>query len=152
MSDSKTKRIIIGIGNSSRTDDGLGWAYTDNLEGSEDSNTEIIQRFQLQVEDAEMISHFDEVIFVDACTDELDEGFELRTVIPAQEFAFTTHALAPETVLHLCQEVYGATPETKLLVIQGYDWELKEGLSSKASENLSNALKMNFSLIADTSV
>lgn len=150
MNDSKTKRkLICGIGNSSRTDDGLGWAYVEELDKSQLPNIKIIQRFQLQVEDAELISHFDEVLFVDACIDELSDGYELRSVLPAEEFAFTTHALAPETVLHLCQKVYGAVPITNLLVIQGYDWELKEGLSSAAYKNLQKVLKKDFSPIPD---
>ena len=72
MSNEETKNIlIIGIGNSGRSDDGLGWLMLDTIE-NKFSNVDVLYRYQLQIEDAEILSHYPTVIFVDACISELN--------------------------------------------------------------------------------
>ncbi len=134
------KRILIGIGNSGRSDDGLGWSFVEDIESS-GFGGDVFQRYQLQIEDAELISHYDEVIFVDACHDNLAVGYEMRPCFPANEFSFTTHELSPETILFLCKDLYQKEPETKILVIEGKNWELEIGLSDLAKMNLEKAVK-----------
>jgi hydrogenase maturation protease len=140
MSDSKTNTIIIGIGNSSRQDDGLGWAFLDAIEDLVSDDIPVLHRYQLNVEEAELISTYDRVIFVDARTNEHSTPFEYRPCKPKQSFEFTTHALGPEVVLSLCQSLYNAYPKADLLTITGYSWELAEGLGKQASTNLDEAL------------
>ncbi len=138
---SPKKRILIGIGNSGRSDDGLGWSFVEAIEQAGNYDGDIIQRYQLQVEDAELISHYDQVIFVDACHEQLPDGFEMRPCIAAKNFSFTTHSLAPETVLFLCKDLYNKKPHASLVLIEGESWELQIGLSSLASKNLEKALE-----------
>ncbi len=133
-------QLIVGIGNSGRSDDGLGWAFLDELEKLGAFEGLLVYRYQLQVEDAEMISRYDSVLFVDATYTELNNGFQLVHVVPDIERSFSTHALEPATVLGLCMEIYGKRPDTRLLMIEGECWDLNNGLSNKASQNLSNAL------------
>ena len=144
MSGTNTKVLLCGIGNSGRSDDGLGWAFVETIEKHGNFKGEIIQRYQLQVEDAELISHFDEVLFVDATVENLKNGFLLKDVPPAKEFAFTTHELPPETVVGLCKEMYDKSPKAFILLIEGVDWELNIGMSKKAERNLQKALNAMF--------
>ncbi|MEO1260965.1 MAG: hydrogenase maturation protease [Bacteroidota bacterium] len=134
------KTLLIGIGNSGRSDDGLGWAFVEAIEeaGSFLGNT--LLRYQLQVEDAELLSRYEQVIFVDAFQGELGKGFGFKKCLPAKDFSFTTHRLPPETVLYLCQELYAKTIDAFLLVINGEKWELDIGLSEMAGNNLKRAL------------
>lgn len=134
--------LLIGIGNDSRADDGLGWAFLDSVERSGRFDGEIIYRYQLQVEDAEMLAPCPAVVFVDACKEELPEGFALERCAGEVEHAFTTHYLSPRTVVGLCRELYGGNPEAYVLKIQGREWELGQGLSEEARRNLEAALKM----------
>ena len=134
------KIIILGIGNNGRQDDGLGWMFLDFLE-EQNSNIDIEYRYQLQIEDADLISNYDTVIFVDATKEETEEGFYLKPCHPSEKYSFSTHALAPETVLYLSHKLYDHNPDASIFAIQGYDWELKMGLSEKGTVNLEKAKK-----------
>ena len=134
------KIIILGIGNNGRQDDGLGWMFLDFLE-EQNSDIDIEYRYQLQIEDADLISNYDTVIFVDATKEETEEGFYLKPCHPSEKYSFSTHALAPETVLYLSHKLYDHNPDASIFAIQGYDWELKMGLSEKGTVNLEKAKK-----------
>ncbi len=133
------KIIILGIGNNGRQDDGLGWMFLDFLE-EQNSDIDIEYRYQLQIEDADLISNYDTVIFVDATKEETEEGFYLEPCHPSEKYSFSTHALEPETVLYLSDKLYNHNPDASIFAIQGYEWELQIGLSKKASKNLDKAI------------
>ncbi len=132
--------IIFGIGNNGRQDDGLGWSFLDFL-NEQDTKIDLEYRYQLQIEDAELISNYDRVIFVDATKENTEEGFYLKPCHPSEKYSFSTHALAPETILYLSNKLYNHKPDASIFGIQGYDWELKIGLSNKGNINLEKAKK-----------
>ena len=130
------KTLIIGIGNNTRQDDGLGWCFLDKLieEGFNEEN--LLYKYQLMVEDAELISEFDTVFFIDANKTNLENGFCIETVYPAKNVTFSTHAVPPNQVLNLCKTIYNKTPKAYLVKIQGYLWDIEIGLSLEATKNL----------------
>ncbi|MCO6489108.1 MAG: hydrogenase maturation protease [Phaeodactylibacter sp.] len=132
--------LLLGIGNNARRDDGLGWAFLDAIREQGLFAGEITYRYQLQVEDADVIRAYQTVIFVDALHQPVEAGFYWKPCLPVAAFSFSTHALDPESVVALCQEIYGEAPEAFTLGIAGYAWELEEGLSPKAVKNLKQAL------------
>ena len=141
MKNSEVKILILGIGNSGRSDDGLGWAFLDAIEDEIPANFDLEYRYQLQVEDAELISQYDRIYFVDAHINTFEGGFCLEAGKPKQTDSFTTHQLDPETVLYLADTIYDARPESFILGISGVDFELKLGMSDQAKYNLSSALE-----------
>lgn len=134
--------LIYGYGNPGREDDGLGielvkeleaWAKDSGLNGlSFDSN------YQLNIEDADLISDKDLVVFADASTEDIGD-FILTEVTGEADVSFTTHAASPGYIKKLCEELFGKKPEVFLLHIKGYQWEFKEGLSENAGKNLEKA-------------
>ncbi len=134
------KTLLIGIGNSGRRDDGLGWAFLDAIREEGAFRGEASYRYQLQVEDAEKILSYDKVIFVDASENKREQGFYWKPCLPVANFGFSTHALDPDSIVALCQELYGGAPEAFVLGIEGEEWELREGLSPAAEANLEKAL------------
>ena len=132
--------IVLGIGNNGRQDDGLGWMFLDFLE-EQNSDIDIEYRYQLQIEDADLISNYKTVIFVDATKEKTEEGFYLEPCHSSEKYSFSTHALAPETVLYLSDKLYDHNPDASIFAIQGYDWELMIGLSEKGTINLDKAIK-----------
>ncbi len=134
--------LVYGYGNPGRQDDGLGielvnklenWAAEKRLSGIEFDNN-----YQLNIEDADAISNQDLVIFADASEEEIDD-FCLSVVDGTGTLSFTTHAASPGYILKLCQELFQKDPRVLLLHIKGYEWEFREGLSSRAVENLEAA-------------
>jgi len=106
------KHLVIGIGNDSRQDDGLGWALLDKIEEAFPGEVELVYRYQLNIEDADLIQNADLVLFVDACRDELEIGSEIVKCTANGDITFTTHALSPSAVLALCNQVYSKNPES----------------------------------------
>ncbi|PTM10953.1 MAG: Ni/Fe hydrogenase [Bacteroidetes bacterium] len=133
-----TRQLLLGIGNSGRADDGLGWAFAEAFSGQTDLFA-VELRYQLQIEDALLISTYQRVVIVDASVTVYDQGYSWSRCQPRRTDAFTTHQLAPATVVYLAQELYQCTPEVYVLAISGVDWELRTGLSPTAERNLAKA-------------
>ncbi len=132
--------VIIGIGNNTRQDDGVGWLFLDLLEREGFNSHNLIYKYQLMVEDAELISAFNTVIFVDACKSELENGFLLERIYPSEEVSFSTHSVPPNQILNLCETIYAKIPTAYLIKVQGYEWNIGVGLSKQAKTNLKNAM------------
>lgn len=130
--------LLIGIGNAGRGDDGLGWAFADCLQGLND--LDIVCRYQLQVEDAELISRYRQVWFVDATHQECRGGFECEPLTTDGKFSYTTHALHPAAVLQICEQVFRQKPDARLLAISGAAFGLGQGLSETARANLDKSV------------
>lgn len=131
--------LVYGIGNPGRRDDGLGVELARRAGKLDLDNLDCDSDYQLNIEDAETISRYDVVVFVDAAFD-LDNPFEFMEIEPAGKTAFTTHELAPESVLALCRELFAGSPKAFILAVRGYKFEVREGITRKAEKNLSLAL------------
>jgi hydrogenase maturation protease len=131
--------LIIGIGNNTRQDDGLGWGFIELLENYGFNTEHLLCKYQLMVEDAELISNYKNVIFVDACKSELKKGFTIEPILATEQVTFSTHEVPPNQILHLCESIYNKKPIATLIKIQGYNWDFEIQLSEQAKTNLNNA-------------
>jgi hydrogenase maturation protease len=138
--------LVYGYGNPGRQDDGLGIRLAEQLEewaaGQKLGNIHFDSNYQLNIEDAEIISHYDLVIFADASVEEITDGIALTRLTGENELAFTTHSASPGYIVHLCLSVFDHCPDSWLLHIKGYEWEFREGLSTEAEQNLDKAVKL----------
>jgi len=134
------KILIIGIGNNTRQDDGLGWCFIENLEKNGYNEDHLLCKYQMMVEDAEMIAEFDTVIFVDASKAEVENGMEIYEIQPSEQVNFSTHEVPPNQILNLCKTYYNKTPRAYMIAIQGYEWDFKIELTNQAQKNLNKAL------------
>lgn len=135
------KTLIIGIGNNTRQDDGLGWCFLDSLE-KEGINTEnLVYKYQLLVEDADLISEYETIFFVDANKTQLKEGFSIEQLYPSEKVNFSTHSVPPNQILNLCETIYLKKPKAYVVKIQGYNWDFEIGLTKQANINLKKSLK-----------
>lgn len=132
--------LLFGIGNCGRADDGLGWAFLDRVQNEPGFNSLVEYRYQLQVEDAAAVNRARRVIFVDSFKGDLPDGFRWKNCEASEHFEFTTHVLPPRGVLHYCASLFGHTPRAELMMIQGHDWGLRNGMSARAHWNLDQAL------------
>jgi hydrogenase maturation protease len=139
---------VYGFGNPGRQDDGLGPMIIDKLDKENIEGITTDSNYQLNIEDADNISKSDIVIFVDASLD-AEEPFSFERIEPSAEITFTTHAMSPESVIALCGDIYGRIPETYVLAVRGYQWEMFEGLSEKAMDNFNEAYQFLLQKIND---
>ena len=144
MKDSEIKiarLLLIGIGNNGRGDDGLGWKFLDLFKEVNRDQIDLEYRYQLQVEDAELISHYEVVIFIDAIHQPLKEGFEVKQCEAANHYYFSSHLQSPEAILYLAQVIFNKSPEAYTLAISGVNWELTTSISESATNNLHCAMQ-----------
>ena len=97
--------------------------------------------YQLNLEDADLISGFARVLFVDATKDPAVSSFALSCPEPKLDFSFTSHAISVPSILATTKQCFGGVPNVHLLAIRGYQWELQMGLSEPAQRNLSDSLE-----------
>lgn len=145
MKSEKTKHpetLFIGIGNSGRGDDGLGWLFLDYIDRLNQPGIHAEYRYQLQVEDAALVSGFKKVVFIDASQEPHPEGFAIESCEPASEYFFSSHLQSPQTVLYLTETLYDHRPDALLITITGKTWGLGEKLSAEAELNLKMALRL----------
>ncbi len=153
------KILFFGVGNPARQDDAAGIRFVETLE--QDHQTFLKENFvatpegspqerpiihfetnyQLNIEDALLISDYDLVIFADA-SKKKESSFSIKELLPTQEIAFSTHAMSPSSVLGLCEEVYKKKPKCFLLAIPGFSWELSMRMTNESEKILSSALQL----------
>ncbi|HCQ67016.1 MAG TPA: Ni/Fe hydrogenase, partial [Rhodobacteraceae bacterium] len=132
--------LIHGIGNVGRQDDGLGWAFVDWLEAEGlCPRAEKIRHYQMFLEDADLLSRMDRVLFVDASKEAGLDSVRLDPVAARYDLSFTSHALTIPAVMAICRQCFDRVPEVRLLSIRGYSWDLTEGLTPEAQANLDAA-------------
>jgi hydrogenase maturation protease len=134
--------LIYGIGNDGRQDDGLGWAFIERLEQIRPRPHACLRRtYQLSLEDADLISRYSRVLFVDATKDPAVESFSLSRPQPKLDFSFTSHAISVPAILATTRQCFEHVPDAYLLAIRGYAWELQQGLTGPARHNLGQSLE-----------
>jgi len=139
--------LILGVGNPSRGDDALGPFLIQKLETllTEEEKAaaggiELLTDFQLQIEHALDLLNRSLVLFVDAHVN-CSPPFELTIIKPQTNRSISTHALAPEAVLRVYEELYHHCPPPAFqLGICAESFELGESLSPKARLHLDAAL------------
>jgi len=135
-----SKILLFGIGNCGRADDGLGWAFLDRMKSELPENYDYEYRYQLQIEDADLASQYDIVIFIDAHKHFFENGFNWEECFPKATNSFTSHELDPTTVLYLTESIYDKKPHAYILGIHGEKYNLEIGLSDLAEKNLFKAI------------
>lgn len=147
------KILVYGYGNPGRQDDGLGPLLVKELEdwarGNNLGNIHFDSNYQLNIEDAEIISKFDLVIFADASVEDLPGEVTVTALDGQNELSFTSHAASPGYIVYLCKDLFGIQPEAYLVHIKGYQWKFREGLSARASENLEKAVGLLKGLLTE---
>jgi len=132
--------LIYGIGNVGRQDDGLGWAFVDWLQAEgRCSNAELQRNYQLLLEDAELISTKQRVLFIDATKEASVASFTFHRAVPKMDFSFTSHAISIPALMATCEQCFERLPVVHVLAIRGFEFELELGLTQAAQRNLDDA-------------
>ncbi len=146
------KLLLFGYGNPGRGDDALGPELIERIARFKLANIECLNDMQLQVEHVTDLAACERVLFVDAdmsCV----EPFAFSEIAAAKDDSYSSHAMNPAALLYAYRQVYGAdAPPAFLLRIRGYDFELGDPLSAKASANLDAAMELVRELCIESTV
>lgn len=134
------KLLIIGYGNPARGDDGLGPLVAEHIESLKSlrhwQHIDVLTAYQLQIENVMDLVDYQTVLFIDADS-QINSPYLLTRCQPEVGQSYTSHALTPDALLAVYQQVYKtAPPACYLLKIAGHAFELGQPLSSIATENL----------------
>jgi hydrogenase maturation protease len=132
--------LVIGYGNTLRSDDGVGPRVVEAVAALELQGVTTLTRGLLTPELAEPIAQAARVIFVDAAVDAPRE-VQLRPLAPAESCQIMAHTADPRTLLALARDVFGRAPEAWWLTIPVENIDIGEELSPFAQSGLGSAVQ-----------
>ena len=148
--------LLIGYGNPDREDDGVAWHILQELtmrlglnapqsyedEFPESALIDFAFYLQLTPEMAEDISAYPYVCFIDAHTGNIPEPVRLIDVESEFQRSPFTHHLTPQSLLSMCETIYGKKPEAALLSVLGHRFLFSRQLSEETAELVPQAVKL----------
>ena len=136
--------LIIGYGNTLRSDDGVGPRVADAIAEMHWPGVETIHAALLAPELADPVSHARTVVFVDAAADRPNQPREVRLqpLEPAESSQIMAHAADPRTMLALSRDVFGHTPKAFMLTIPVENMGIGEELTPFAQRGMIEAIEI----------
>jgi hydrogenase maturation protease len=138
---SQNKLLVIGYGNTLRSDDGVGPRVAEAVGALRLPGVRTLICQQLSPEHADPISRATTVVFVDAAVDAPKE-VQLRPLEPGDSTQLMAHAADPRTMLALARDVFGHAPRAWWLTIPVANLEFNENLSPTAQRGCEQALRV----------
>jgi len=139
--------LVIGYGNPSRRDDGVGHHVVQGVRERAIEGVSTLALHQLGPELVETLQDYDLVIFVDAHLDETAEGLKIVPVEAAYRPSAFTHLMSPSWLLALTRALYHREPKAFIVGVPGYDFdfgtELSDGTSRWAEAAVERILEMS---------
>ncbi len=152
------KLLLLGYGNPDREDDGVAWhilraiavrlglpapdSYEDDF--PEDGPLDFAFFLQLTPEMAEDIVDYERVCFVDAHTGNIPVPVQLIEVESEFQHSPFTHHLTPQSLMSMCESLYGRKPRAALLSVRGYRFLFTRQLSAETSALLPEAVELAY--------
>jgi hydrogenase maturation protease len=132
--------LVIGYGNTLRSDDSVGPRVAEAVEALSLPGVCALSCGLLTPELADPISRARQVVFVDASV-EAPREVRLRPLVPADSAQILAHAGDPRTLLALARDVFGHAPQAWWLTIPVENFGIGERLSAKAERGLASAIE-----------
>jgi len=150
------KILLLGYGNPDREDDGVAWhilrALTIKLglvppESYEDEFPESAQidfafHLQLTPEMAEDVASYEYICFIDAHTGNIPEAVRLIDVESEFQNSPFTHHLTPQSLISMCETIYGNKPDAVLLSVLGHRFLFTRELSPETAALVPHAVEL----------
>jgi hydrogenase maturation protease len=140
------KVLVIGYGNTLRSDDGVGVWVADRIAALHLPDVDVKTCHQLFPELAADILPYETVIMVDASTS--GEPITVRQSIPPPEhLPSSSHNISPEILHHLAHEMYGATVDMRVYTVRGDSFEFGSMLSPSVKEQATKTVALIVALL-----
>ena len=136
--------LLLGYGNLSRGDDGMGPALLGMIEkertlGRLPDIFDALNDYQLQIEHALDMQKRRLVVFIDASLS-ATAPFDYSRVESCRDNSYSSHAISPAALLSVYEQVCDdPLPDTFVLGIRGYQFDLGASLTQQANEHLLQA-------------
>ncbi|HJS17618.1 MAG TPA: hydrogenase maturation protease [Anaerolineales bacterium] len=160
------KLLLIGYGNPDREDDGVAWhilraitlklglpspeSYQDEF--SEQARIDFAFYLQLTPEMAEDISSYEHVCFIDAHSGCIPAPARLIDVKCEFQHSPFTHHLTPQSLLSMCETIYGKKPDAALLSVLGHRFLFSRQLSEETAALVPQAVELIWDWMNDRNI
>ena len=132
--------LVIGYGNSLRSDDGIGIKIAQIVEGWRLPGVRSLSLHQLTPELTTELAEVDLAIFVDACQPCDSDRVKLYPLNSSTSIVFGSHFSNPEALLSLTRVLFNKCPQAWWLIVPGINFQLGEKLSPQAQQGIDRAL------------
>ncbi|HGJ65499.1 TPA: hydrogenase maturation protease [bacterium] len=133
--------LLIGYGNSTRMDDGVGWYIANKIEENFSNLVDVMKAYQLTVEMVDDIKDRDLVIFVDAHISNENDWFRSEEIKPDSSLGLITHIIKPSNLLAFCENLYHRHPKAYLYSVKGVEFDFGEELSEQTRKLADEAIQ-----------
>jgi hydrogenase maturation protease len=145
------RTLIVGYGNPLRSDDAFGQHAAQHLLSRiNNSNVEILTRHQLTPELAEVASHFELVIFIDAAADLPPGHLRCERITRSEQAPSFSHSLTSAALLACTAGLYAKFPEAYCISVGGESFAEGESLSPAVQAALEPLLAQVQSLLENS--
>jgi hydrogenase maturation protease len=135
--------LIVGYGNTLRSDDGAGQIVAERVAAWNLPNVRSLAVHQLTPELAAELANADTVVFVDAVTSskQKSEKVTLKTLSFDDSLLNVGHISNPRSLLHLSKSIYNKTPQAYWILIPAINFEFGEKVSKLTKEGIEQSLE-----------
>ncbi len=141
--------LVIGYGNSLRSDDGAGQIVASKIASWNLPNVRSLVVHQLTPELAEDLANADTVIFVDAVisSKQNSEKIEIITLESDDKYSNLGHTENPHSLLYLSKIIYNKIPKAYWILIPAINFEFGEKISDITKKGIEQSLEKIESII-----
>ena len=134
--------LVIGYGNTLRSDDSAGQLVANQIATWSLPNVRSLAVHQLTPELAEDLANADTVIFVDAVisSKQNSEKIEIITLEGDDKYLHLGHIENPRSLLYLSKIVYNKSPLAYWILIPAINFDFGEEISSLTRQGITQAL------------
>lgn len=152
MSRDRERRVlVVGYGNTVRSDDGIGWRAAEALlKSGVPSAATVLTLHQLDAELAGEAAAADVVLFVDAARDGEPGEVRWSRVAAEPSSVLFSHQLSPSALMAIVRTLYPGSPEAFEVTMTGVSFEVGENLSPVCEAALPHLVEVLAELISHT--
>ncbi|MBI4971456.1 MAG: hydrogenase maturation protease [Candidatus Omnitrophica bacterium] len=148
LSEKGDKILVVGYGNSVRSDDGIGLYIAERLGALRLSAVDVIVTQQLVTELVESFGLYSKIIFVDARQD--GPEIHLRKLDVSKSFEMpVSHHLGPEVLVLLAAQIYHSHPQIYICTVRGENFDYGTEISESVRQRAEEAIRRIYSLISE---
>jgi hydrogenase maturation protease len=134
---------VVGFGNPQRRDDGIGAFIVSQLKSALKSDDKI-GFLTVRHPEPSIVAELqgaDQILFVDATMKALTSGWQLNRIQPRLDLLpYTTHHFTPMVILGMLRMLYGKSPPTWVLTVEGCDFGFGRSLTATAKKRARSAI------------
>ena len=136
------KTVIVGVGNTLRSDDGVGIFICSELEKSNLSSLSVLTTHQLHIELVEDLKEYETIVIIDAGANPKSEVSFYPITEQKSNGIHSSHNINATLLYSLLQKLYPSDRSFYVCEIQVQNFELGNELSSFAISNAAKAIKL----------